>query len=67
MSDQLWLVTLSSIKWFLNVMLFFEKMSLFFNRHVMVGLHWVQAIIKKWWPELSKKEKRLRDSRSEDR
>lgn len=38
-----------------------------YEEHVMVGLHWVQTIIKKWWPELSKKEKRLRDSRSEDR
>lgn len=33
----------------------------------MVGLHWVQSVIKKWWPELSRNEKRLRDSRSEDR
>ncbi|XP_028253050.1 KATNB1-like protein 1 [Parambassis ranga] len=38
-----------------------------YEEHIMVGLHWVQAVVKKWWPELSKNEKRLRDSCSEDR
>ncbi|XP_069564666.1 KATNB1-like protein 1 isoform X2 [Brachyistius frenatus] len=38
-----------------------------YEEHIMVGLHWVQSIIRKWWPELSKNEKRLRDSCSEDR
>ncbi|KAE8286709.1 KATNB1-like protein 1 Katanin p80 subunit B-like 1 [Larimichthys crocea] len=38
-----------------------------YEEHIMVGLHWVQSVIRKWWPELSKNEKRLRDSRSEDR
>lgn len=40
---------------------------LFLDRHVTVGLHWVQSVIRKWWPELSKAEKRLQDSCSEDR
>lgn len=57
-------MTLSTC-WYWKIFPFF--FFLFFPRHVMVGLHWVQTIIKKWWPELSKKEKRLRDSRSEDR
>ncbi|KAM3602676.1 uncharacterized protein V6R79_008620 [Siganus canaliculatus] len=38
-----------------------------YEEHIMVGLHWVQSIIRKWWPELSKSGKRLRDSHSEDR
>ncbi|XP_036943390.1 KATNB1-like protein 1 [Acanthopagrus latus] len=38
-----------------------------YEEHLNVGLHWVQSVIRKWWPELSKNEKRLRDSRSEDR
>ncbi|KAI3363665.1 hypothetical protein L3Q82_001293 [Scortum barcoo] len=38
-----------------------------YEEHITVGLHWVQSVIKKWWPELSKNEKRLQDSRSEDR
>nr|XP_046229243.1 KATNB1-like protein 1 [Scatophagus argus]XP_046229244.1 KATNB1-like protein 1 [Scatophagus argus] len=38
-----------------------------YEEHIMVGLHWVQSVIRKWWPELSKNEKRLRDSRLEDR
>ncbi|XP_008283053.1 KATNB1-like protein 1 [Stegastes partitus] len=38
-----------------------------YEEHIVVGLHWVQSVIKKWWPELSKNEKRLRDSCSEDR
>ncbi|XP_054617630.1 KATNB1-like protein 1 [Dunckerocampus dactyliophorus] len=33
-----------------------------YEEHILVGLHWVQSVIKKWWPELSKTEKRLRDS-----
>ncbi|KAA8583017.1 KATNB1-like protein 1 [Etheostoma spectabile] len=37
-----------------------------YEENIMVGLHWVQSVIRKWWPELSKNEKRLRDS-SEDR
>ncbi|KAI9543860.1 hypothetical protein NQZ68_004908 [Dissostichus eleginoides] len=36
-----------------------------YEENIMVGLHWVQSVIRKWWPEL-KNEKRLRDS-SEDR
>ncbi|KAM9704705.1 KATNB1-like protein 1 isoform 1-T1 [Menidia menidia] len=38
-----------------------------YEEHIKVGLHWVQSVIKKWWPELSRNEKRLQDSRSEDR
>ncbi|KAM4521622.1 KATNB1-like protein 1 [Odontesthes bonariensis] len=38
-----------------------------YEEHIKVGLHWVQSVIKKWWPELSKNEKRLQDSRSEHR
>ncbi|XP_037306001.1 KATNB1-like protein 1 [Pungitius pungitius] len=38
-----------------------------YEENIMVGLHWVQSVIRKWWPELSKNEKRLRDSCSEDR
>ncbi|XP_062267370.1 KATNB1-like protein 1 isoform X2 [Platichthys flesus] len=37
------------------------------KEHIMVGLHWVQSVIKKWWSELSKNEKRLQDSCSEVR
>nr|XP_020459698.1 KATNB1-like protein 1 [Monopterus albus]XP_020459700.1 KATNB1-like protein 1 [Monopterus albus] len=38
-----------------------------YEEHIVVGLHWVQSVIKKWWPEISTSEKRLRDSCSEDR
>ncbi|XP_017267270.1 KATNB1-like protein 1 isoform X2 [Kryptolebias marmoratus] len=38
-----------------------------YEEHITVGLHWVQSVIRKWWPELSKSEKRLRGSCSEDR
>lgn len=37
-----------------------------YEEQVSVGLLWVQAVVRKWWPDLSTKEKRLRDS-SEDR
>ncbi|XP_061125629.1 KATNB1-like protein 1 isoform X1 [Syngnathus typhle] len=33
-----------------------------YEEHIIVGLHWVQAVIRKWWPDLSKPEKILRDS-----
>ncbi|XP_077408304.1 KATNB1-like protein 1 isoform X1 [Vanacampus margaritifer] len=33
-----------------------------YEEQIIVGLHWVQAVIRKWWPDLSKTEKRLRDS-----
>ncbi|KAG7509329.1 hypothetical protein JOB18_041524 [Solea senegalensis] len=38
-----------------------------YEEHIVVGLHWVQSVIRKWWPELSKNEKRLQGSFSEDR
>uniref|UniRef100_A0A1A8PRY7 Katanin p80 subunit B-like 1 n=1 Tax=Nothobranchius rachovii TaxID=451742 RepID=A0A1A8PRY7_9TELE len=37
------------------------------EEHITAGLHWIQSVVKKWWPDLSKSEKRLRDSCSEDR
>lgn len=37
-----------------------------YEAHINVGLHWVQSIIKKWWPELSTKDKRQRASCSEE-
>ncbi|XP_077566089.1 KATNB1-like protein 1 [Stigmatopora nigra] len=33
-----------------------------YEEQIIVGLHWVQAVIRKWWPDLSKTEKQLRDS-----
>ncbi|XP_076611715.1 KATNB1-like protein 1 [Chaetodon auriga] len=38
-----------------------------YEEHLMVGLHWVQSVIRKWWPELSKNEKRLQDGQKDDR
>ncbi|XP_024912615.1 KATNB1-like protein 1 isoform X1 [Cynoglossus semilaevis] len=38
-----------------------------YEEHILVALRWVQSVIKNWWPELSKNDKRLRDSCSEDR
>ncbi|KAF3703105.1 KATNB1-like protein 1 Katanin p80 subunit B-like 1 [Channa argus] len=38
-----------------------------YEEHILVGLHWVQAVIRKWWLELSKNDKQLQDSCSEDR
>ncbi|XP_028296161.1 KATNB1-like protein 1 [Gouania willdenowi] len=37
-----------------------------YEEHLKVGLHWVQAVIKKWWPELCKNEKH-QSSSSQDR
>ncbi|XP_072301815.1 KATNB1-like protein 1 [Eucyclogobius newberryi] len=37
-----------------------------YEEHILVGLLWVQAIVRKWGPELSK-DKRLQDSCTEDR
>uniref|UniRef100_A0A1A8HEN2 Katanin p80 subunit B-like 1 n=1 Tax=Nothobranchius korthausae TaxID=1143690 RepID=A0A1A8HEN2_9TELE len=37
------------------------------EEHITAGLHWIQSVVKKWWPDLSKSEKRLRDSCSDDR
>ncbi|CAB1342596.1 unnamed protein product, partial [Coregonus sp. 'balchen'] len=37
------------------------------KKHLIVGLRWVQSVIKKWWPELSANSKSLQDSCSEDR
>ncbi|XP_035617165.1 KATNB1-like protein 1 isoform X2 [Oncorhynchus keta] len=38
-----------------------------YEEHLIVGLHWIQSVIKKWWPELSTNSNRLQDSCSEDR
>lgn len=38
-----------------------------YEEHIIVGLHWVQSIIRKWWPELSTNGKSLQDRCSEDR
>lgn len=38
-----------------------------YEEHISVGLHWVQAVIRKWWPELSRKDKQLQDGCTEDR
>uniref|UniRef100_A0A8C6WVX1 Katanin p80 subunit B-like 1 n=1 Tax=Neogobius melanostomus TaxID=47308 RepID=A0A8C6WVX1_9GOBI len=38
-----------------------------YEEHISVGLLWVQAVVRKWWPELSRKEKRLQDSCTEER
>lgn len=38
-----------------------------YEEHISVGLLWVQAVVRKWWPELSRKDKRLLDSCTEDR
>ncbi|XP_025999294.1 KATNB1-like protein 1 [Astatotilapia calliptera] len=38
-----------------------------YEEQITVGLHWVQSVIRKWWPELSRTEKRLQDSCAEDR
>ncbi|XP_062324366.1 KATNB1-like protein 1 [Osmerus eperlanus] len=37
------------------------------EEHLIVGLHWVQSVIKKWWPELSANGITLKDSFSEDK
>lgn len=37
------------------------------EEHLIVGLHWVQSVIKKWWPELSTNGKNLKDSLSDDK
>ncbi|XP_010892498.2 KATNB1-like protein 1 [Esox lucius] len=38
-----------------------------YEEHLIIGLHWVQSVIKKWWPELSTNGKSLRDRSSEDK
>ncbi|XP_061098851.1 KATNB1-like protein 1 isoform X1 [Conger conger] len=37
-----------------------------YEEYLIVGLHWVQSVIKKWWPELSVKTRSPQDSRSDD-
>ncbi|CAL8317309.1 unnamed protein product [Merluccius merluccius] len=38
-----------------------------YEEHIIIGLHWVQSVIRKWWPELSTCGKSLPSSCSEDR
>ncbi|XP_056620544.1 KATNB1-like protein 1 isoform X1 [Triplophysa dalaica] len=37
-----------------------------YEEHLIVALHWVQSVIKKWWPELSTKNKSVHDGNSND-
>ncbi|MBN3274652.1 KTBL1 protein, partial [Polyodon spathula] len=37
-----------------------------FEEYLIAGLHWVQSVIKKWWPELSANGASARDSHPED-
>ncbi|KAI4872390.1 hypothetical protein NFI96_029861, partial [Prochilodus magdalenae] len=36
-----------------------------YEEHLIVALHWVQSVIKKWWPELYPDGKRLQDGCSD--
>ena len=45
----------------------FWYLMLSFSRNLIVGLHWVQSVIKKWWPELSANGNTLKESFSEDK
>ncbi|KAL0963143.1 hypothetical protein UPYG_G00350280 [Umbra pygmaea] len=38
-----------------------------YEEHLIVGLQWVQSVIKKWWPELSTNGRSLRDGCSEEK
>lgn len=38
-----------------------------YEEYLVVGLHWVQSVVKKWWPELSANNKSTPDSHSDDR
>ncbi|XP_016085523.1 KATNB1-like protein 1 isoform X2 [Sinocyclocheilus grahami] len=38
-----------------------------YEEHLIIALHWVQSIIKKWWSELSTNNKSLHDGFSNDR
>lgn len=38
-----------------------------YEEHLTVALHWVQSVIKKWWPELSSKDKNLQNNTSKDK
>ncbi|XP_061090221.1 KATNB1-like protein 1 [Conger conger] len=38
-----------------------------YEEYLIVGLHWVQSVVKKWWPELSTDDKSTPDSHSDDR
>ncbi|KAG5846862.1 KATNB1-like protein 1 isoform X2 [Anguilla rostrata] len=37
-----------------------------YEEYLIVGLHWVQSVIKKWWPELSVKSRSAQESCSDD-
>ncbi|KAG9347299.1 hypothetical protein JZ751_004866 [Albula glossodonta] len=37
-----------------------------YEEYLIVGLHWVQSVIKKWWPELSANSRSTQDSSSDD-
>lgn len=38
-----------------------------YEEHLIVALHWVQSVIKKWWPELSANNKNKHEGRLSDR
>ncbi|KAJ8399089.1 hypothetical protein AAFF_G00414680 [Aldrovandia affinis] len=38
-----------------------------YEEYLIVGLHWVQSVVKKWWPELSANSRSAQDSHSDDR
>ncbi|KAJ8341465.1 hypothetical protein SKAU_G00337560 [Synaphobranchus kaupii] len=38
-----------------------------YEEYLIVGLHWVQSVVKKWWPELSANRTSTSDSHSDDR
>ncbi|KAG7466376.1 hypothetical protein MATL_G00163960 [Megalops atlanticus] len=38
-----------------------------YEEYLIVGLHWVQSVVKKWWPELSANGRSTLDSHSDDK
>ncbi|KAI1895467.1 hypothetical protein AGOR_G00106570 [Albula goreensis] len=38
-----------------------------YEEYLIVGLHWVQSVVKKWWPELSANSRRTHDCHLDDR
>ncbi|OXB65696.1 hypothetical protein ASZ78_015447, partial [Callipepla squamata] len=38
-----------------------KQLASYTNRYVIVGLNWLQAVIKRWWSELSANTERAED------
>ncbi|XP_023657949.2 KATNB1-like protein 1 isoform X1 [Paramormyrops kingsleyae] len=38
-----------------------------YEEYLVVGLHWVQSVLRRWWPELSVNGRTARDSHSDDK